>query len=352
MRRSLSIIGLVLLTFAGFGAEKVLEFRDMKPGITPLGFRSVLGGTGQPGEWKISTDEVPSLLAPLTPDAPSGYKQPVLAQVSRDRTDERFPMLVYEDETFGDFTLTTRFKIVDGQAEQMAGIAFRLQDEKNYYYIRASALGGTFYFFKIADGQRFGPIGNKVAISKGVWHDLSIECKGSRIRALLNGKEAIPWLDDPSFAAGKIAFWTKSDSVSHFGDTQISYKPKEILAQTLVNDALKKYPRLLGLKIYAATTNDAPMKVVGSMNTKEVGEVAPKEAEEVLIRDRGYFLGKGRDSVAVTVPLRDSNGEKVAAVRVIMQTFLGQTEKNALVRAMPVVKDMESRIRSRNDLIQ
>jgi hypothetical protein len=352
MRCSLCLFGLALLVCGLSGAEKHFDFRDLKPGTTPPGFQSILMGAGPPGEWKIVMDDVPSLLTPLTPGAGSGYKQGVVAQLSRDRTDERFPMLMYNDEAFGDFTLATRFKIVSGEAEQMAGIAFRMLDEKNYYYIRASALGGTFYFFKIVNGQRIGPIGNNLPIARGVWQDLVIECKGSRIHALLNGKEAIPWLDDTTFTAGRIAFWTKSDSVTHFGDTQITYKPKEILAQTLVSDAVKKYPRLLGLKIYAAVTNDAPMKVVGSMDKAELGEIAPREAEELLMRDRGYFLGKGHHSVAVTVPLRDSNGEKIGAVRVIMQTFLGQTEKNALVRAMPVVKEMESRIRSRDDLVQ
>ena len=64
--------------------------------------------------------------------APSAGKRPVLAQLSKERTDEHFPMLVYEGETFGDFKLTTQFKIADGKDEQMAGIAFRIQDEKNY----------------------------------------------------------------------------------------------------------------------------------------------------------------------------------------------------------------------------
>jgi hypothetical protein len=334
------------------GAEKVIDFRDAKLNEAPAGFRSTLAGSGEPGIWKIVSDEFTPILAPVLPTTRSGYKVPVLAQVSRDRTDERFPMLIYEEESFGDFTLTTRFKIVDGQAEQMAGIAFRMQDDKNYYYIRASALGGTFYFLKIVNGERFGPIGNKVSIAKGVWHDLTIECKGSRIHALLNGKETIPWLDDPSFTSGKIAFWTKSDSVTHFAETRITYEPTEVLAQTLVRDAVKKYPRLLGLNIFAAPTNSFPMKVVGSMDPKELGQIAPREAEELMLRDQGYFYGKGRNSVTVTLPLRDSNGEKVASVRVVMRTFPGQTEKNALVRATPVVKEMESRIRSLNDLVQ
>jgi len=352
MQRGILILALLYSSAGLFAADKVFDFKETKGGAVPPGFRPILAGTGRPGEWRVVTDVVPSILGPLTPNAAAGYKQPVLAQVSRDRTDERFPILVYDEETFGDFTLTTRFKIVEGQVEQMAGIAFRMQDEKNYYYIRASALGGTFYFLKILNGERIGPIGNRVPIEKGVWHEMTIECKGTRVRALLNGKETIPWLDDPTFSAGKIGFWTKSDSVTHFADTRITYKPRETLAQTLVKDAMKKYPRLVGLQIYASETNAAPMKVVASLDTKEVGQTAPREAQEVLLREKGYFYGKTRDSVAVTVPLRDSNGEKVASVRVMMKSFPGQTEKNALIRAMPVVKDMESRVRSLDDLTQ
>jgi hypothetical protein len=333
------------------GAEKIFDFRTEKLDEAPGGFRATLAGGGKPGDWRIIQDEVPSLLAPLSPKAPGGGKQPVLAQLSQDRTDERFPMLVYEGETFADFALTTRFKIVDGTAEQMAGIVFRLQDEKNYYYIRASALGSTFYFFKIVDGQRAAPIGNKVSIPKGVWHEMTIECKGTRIRGLLNGKEMIPWLDDKSFASGKLGFWTKSDAVSYFADTTVVYRPRETLAQILVKDAIKKYPRLQGLKIYAPAGDNQPLQVVASLDPEEVGLSAPKEAGEVLEK-RGYYYGRGSGEVMLTLPLHDNNGDKVAAVRVVMKTFLGQTEKNALARAMPVVKGMETRIQTAKDLTQ
>jgi len=347
-----AIAWIVLLScWAVHGAELVFDFRDDKVGETPKGFRSTLAGSGKPGDWKVLLDDVPSILAPLSPNAPSAGKRPVLGQLSRERTDEHFPILVYEGETFNDFTLATQFKIVDGKDEQMAGIAFRIKDEKNYYYVRASALGNTFNFFKIVDGQRKAPVGNKVEIRKGVWHQMTIECKGTRIRALLNGKEVIPALDDPTFSSGKIGFWTKSDAVSYFGTTTITYKPKETLAQTLVKDSFTKYPRLLGLKIYAPMAEDGLMQTVASLNPQEVGQPAPKEATEVLTQ-RGYYYGKNSDQVVLTLPLHDSNGEKVAAVRVVMKTFLGQTENNAVARALPVVKGMENRIQTLKDLIQ
>ena len=56
--------------------------------------------------------------------------------------------------------------------------------------------------------------------------------------------------------------------------------------------------------------------------------------------------------MSVVMPLRDRNGDPVAAVRVIMKTFAGQTEQNAMARAMPVVKEMQNRIISLQDLAQ
>jgi hypothetical protein len=54
----------------------------------------------------------------------------------------------------------------------------------------------------------------------------------------------------------------------------------------------------------------------------------------------------------VTMPLRDRNGETVGAVRLSMTTFLGQTERNALARALPIVKSMEARIISAKELLR
>jgi hypothetical protein len=72
----------------------------------------------------------------------------VLAQTSKDQTDERFPILIYDGEIFQDFKLTTRFKIVGGMAEQMAGVVFRFQNASNFYVVRASALGHNVRFYK------------------------------------------------------------------------------------------------------------------------------------------------------------------------------------------------------------
>lgn len=352
MKRLFLIFMVVILALEGAGAaELVFDFAGTPAGGIPKGFRSFLGGTGEAGKWEVQFVEVPSLFAPLSPLATSNNRQAVLTQVSRDQTDERFPMLVYEDEVFGDFTFTTKFKLVSGEKEQMAGVAFRWQDARNYCYVRASGLGGTIYFYEVVDGVRRPPVGNKIDVSTNAWHELTVENIGSQVRVLFNRKEVIPPLQTKVFPMGKVGFWTKSDSLTCFFEARLDYKPRVILAQKLVEDTLRKYPRIVEMSIAAPTNSGSPPRIIASMKLDEVGRTAPTETADVIANRRIYY-GKNSGTVAVTLPLRDCNGEPAAAVRLVLKSFPGQTEKNAIARATPIVKSLEPRVQRAADLLQ
>jgi hypothetical protein len=338
------------LAFAGsaVAAELVFDFSAVPAKQIPPGFTNLVAGKGRPGDWRVIMDEFPSALPSLNEKTPAMTQRSVLGQFSIEVTDEHFPILLYDRENFTDFTLTTKFKLVDGVVEQMAGIVFRVQDEKNFYVIRASGSGNNVRFYKMVAGLRSPPIGPELPVPRGVWHELKIDCQGNRIRAWLNGQEAIPPLTDTSFVAGKVGFWTKSDAISYFTDTKIIYTPRETLAQILVRDTVTKNPRLVGLKIYLFDEQGEP-RVVASQDPKEVG-TAGGEAEKKAISGGKIFYGKGKETVAVVQPLRDRNGEPIAAVRVTMKSFAGQTEQSALQRALPIVKNMQSRVRTLSEL--
>jgi hypothetical protein len=335
-----------------FGAELTFDFSSLPLDSSPTNFVSKVGGEGKPGEWKIVADEVPSALAPLSPNAPKTSKRFVLGQLAKETTEEHFPMFIFSPESFGDFALTTRFKCVSGSVDQMAGIAFRVQDEKNYYIVRASSSGNSFRFYKVINGVRGQPFGPQIEIPSGVWHEMSIECKGTQIRCLLDGKELIPALTDDSFSAGKFAFWTKSDSVSYFADTKITYIPRVPLAQTIVREIMKDNPRLLGLTISGKSNNGTDqLRVLASNDEKQIGEPGLK-GEELVMTERKPFYAKTKKTVSTIMPLRDRNGETVAVVHITMKPFPGQTEANAFSRAIPIVKMIESRIVAAKDLSQ
>ncbi|MBI5800751.1 MAG: DUF1080 domain-containing protein [Verrucomicrobia bacterium] len=335
------------------GAQRLFDFSAMPEGKTPTGFVSVLTGSGTPGDWKVVLADAPTAFQPLTGNAPRGGKNGVLAQLSTDMTDERFPGLIFDEEVFGDFTFTTKFRCVDGKVEQMAGVAFRFQDAKNYYVIRASGLGNNVRFYKFVNGDRSAPIGPEIPIARGLWHELTIECRGNQIRCLLNGKEAIPTLTDNSFAFGKLGFWTKSDSVSHFADAKVTYTPRETLAKALVREMFQKKTSISEVVIYMVKGTGQELRVIASRDEQLLGSPGGELEKHVIAKNVMYSgTDKARDLYLVTLPLHDRNGEVVAAVRVEMKPFLGQTEQNAMLRAMPIVKRIEQRFKEAKDLIE
>ncbi|HEU5070080.1 MAG TPA: hypothetical protein VFV96_06680 [Verrucomicrobiae bacterium] len=349
--RIVSALALAALCVTARATEKHFNFSELPAGSRPKGFSSLVSGSGQPGDWQIVLDEVPPLLAPLTPQAPSVSRHAVLAQLAQDPTDEHFPLLVFDGESFGDFTLSTRLKMVGGKTEQMAGIAFRIQDPTNFYVIRASALGRNVRFYKVVNGLRSVPIGPELDVKTGVWHELKIECRGNSIRADFDGREVIPRLTDTSFTAGKIGFWTKSDAVSYFTDTVITYTPKVPLAQTLVQSIMEKYPRIQALRIYTLAGTNADPTVIASNEPADVGTGGGKYERE-CIQQAKTFYAKTQGHVEIVKPLRDRNGDPIAAVRIHLESFPGQTEENALMRTLPIMKLMQARVQLGRDLAE
>jgi len=95
----------------------------------------------------------------------------------------------------------------------------------------------------------------------------------------------------------------------------------------------------------------AKLEVIGSNNEKEIGQAGGRAEQDVLDRGTMYYA-KGKESVSVTLPLRYRNGNPAAAVCVVMKSFPGQTEQNAIVRAMPIVKEMQARVQTAGELTQ
>lgn len=331
-----------------FAAELNLSFGQTPLNSAPVGFKPLLAGGGRPGAWSVIQAEVESGMLLLSQEAPRTAVKAVLTQTELDPTDERFPMLAYDKMEFEDFTLTTHLRILGGHVEQMAGIAFRLQDAENFYVVRVSALGQNLRFYKVAAGIRGRLIGPSLTIATNKWYELTVQCKGNEIVCRLNGSQVMPPLQDMSFARGKIAFWTKSDSVCQFDGAHISYTPTVSLSTQLVAAALKQYSRVLDLRLYTLTPDAKAVKVVAGKNSEDVGLLGGT-AEMGAIQNGNMYVGKDQGTVTVVMPIRDRNGDPVAAARVVMDSFPGQTDNNALVRARPIMKFMNDMVESSQD---
>jgi hypothetical protein len=164
---------------------------------------------GRSGEWTVVADA----------SAEGGR---AIAQVSRDKTGYRFPLAIYKRFSGRDVEVSVRFKPVAGTVDQAGGIAVRLQTADDYYVVRANALEGNVRFYRVVKGQREQLHGADLKVASDRWHTLGCEPKGTASPFLLMaGRCSRP--EDNTFAGpGKVALWTKADSVTHFDTIAIT----------------------------------------------------------------------------------------------------------------------------------
>ncbi len=130
-----------------------------------------------------------------------------------------FPALSLGEAVFSDVALTARFKPISGYEDQAAGLLFRIQDQDNYYILRANALENNVNFYNYAGGRRSSLKEAKAQVPSGQWQELRVEAVGNRFRGFLNGQQVVEVADD-TYQAGQIGLWTKADSVTCFDDVE------------------------------------------------------------------------------------------------------------------------------------
>ncbi|WP_408902574.1 hypothetical protein [Methylobacterium radiotolerans] len=194
MRRVIAAAAVLLALSALAGPA----WSDALPGYEPM-----QTGPGIPGQWKMVEDA----------DATGGR---VIEQSSDDPTDDRFPLLIRMATAPADVTVRVRIKPVSGAVDQAGGLAVRLIDRNNYYLVRANALEGNVRFYKVVAGRRVQLAGVDVPVASGVWHDLAVTVRDDRFTVSFDGRDLFSATDATIVTPGKVAFWTKADSVTRF----------------------------------------------------------------------------------------------------------------------------------------
>lgn len=197
---------------AAAGETLSYGFDSDTAGHLPAGFHTALTGRGTPGRWEVAADT----------SAPS--KPNVLAQLSTDRTDYRFPLAILDAAAFRDLDLRVTFKAISGTVDQGAGLVFRLQDANNYYVVRANALENNVNLYRVVDGRRREIAGAALRVSSGAWHEIRVEAAGDRITCDFEGVRRIETTDRTFTGPGKVGMWTKADSVIYFDTFHVAAK--------------------------------------------------------------------------------------------------------------------------------
>ena len=186
-----------------------IDTSAMQPSGEPEDFTFGRTGQGEGGKWTVVAD--------LT-----AAKGRAIAQISKDRTDYRFPIAVYKPFLGKNLAISVRFKPIAGTVDEAGGVALRLLTPDDYYVARANALEDNVRFYRMVKGSRQQIAGANIKVSANQWHTLALKAEGDRFTVSFDGKALISAQDGTFPDAGKVALWTKADSVTYFDTISIT----------------------------------------------------------------------------------------------------------------------------------
>jgi hypothetical protein len=186
-----------------------IDISRMAPGLAPDGFTFWRTGDGDIGEWLVLKD-------------PTAIGGQAIAQTSKDLTDYRFPLAVYKLVSAENIDVVVRFKPVDGKVDQAGGIVVRLTTPDDYYVVRANALEDNVGFYRVVKGRREQIKGADTRVASNEWHTLGLRAEGDRFTISFDGKQLFTAEDNTFAGPGKVALWTKADSVTYFDTISIT----------------------------------------------------------------------------------------------------------------------------------
>jgi hypothetical protein len=205
------IAGARLGAFAQGGAT-MIAIDKMEVGAPPADFESGRTGQGGAARWMVVADS----------SAAGGR---AIEQTSTDKTDYRFPLAIYRPFTTVNVDVTLRFKPVAGTVDQAGGIAVRLSTPDDYYVVRANALEDNVRFYRVVKGRREQLAGTDSKVSANTWHTHGLRAEGDKFTVTFDGKTLYTATDRTFTGAGRVALWTKADSVTRFDSIAIKTLP-------------------------------------------------------------------------------------------------------------------------------
>jgi hypothetical protein len=158
------------------------------------------------GHWEIAAD---------------GADRMVVADARKWKTEPAttpFPLAAVRGVAgFSEGVLRVQFKLVGGESDQTGGIAFGMTPQNEYYYARYNTKDGNVALWQFVNGDRKRILDgtDHLQLPLGMWHELKVEVRGTKVIAIVNEKLRLEHTL-PGPISGRVGFWTKRDSISAF----------------------------------------------------------------------------------------------------------------------------------------
>jgi hypothetical protein len=135
-----------------------------------------------------------------------------------------FPYAVAQQvPEFQNGEISMRFKLIDGQLDQCAGILFNLKPNGNYLTVRFNGKEDNLVLWTFKEGKRsFVKKGSEdVPLELKKWYTMKIAVKGTQLKGYLNGQLLLEYTM-PEPVSGKVGLWSKTDSVIYYDDFTVT----------------------------------------------------------------------------------------------------------------------------------
>jgi hypothetical protein len=209
---AIAFVTCTAMTARAQDAATNIEIGKNEIGAPPGEFELPTLGDGRQGLWTVVRDAT----------AKTGI---AIEQAGVQTTEERFPLAIYRPVSLKNAEIRLRLNATGGKSDQGGGVAVRLSSPQNYYLVQLDALRDRVLFSRVSNGASEEIVGIDVDIASHSWHTLTVRAKDDEFVVSLDGIWVFTGFDKALSQAGRIALWTKGDSVTRFDQIEIAPLP-------------------------------------------------------------------------------------------------------------------------------
>jgi hypothetical protein len=139
--------------------------------------------------------------------------------------EDRFPLAIYRPASLKNAEISLRLNAAGGKSDRGGGVAVRLSSPQDYYLVQLDALRDRVLFSLVSHGASEEIVAVDADIASHSWHTLTVRARDNEFTVSLDGIWVFTGFDKTLSQAGRIALWTKGDSVTRFDSIAITPFP-------------------------------------------------------------------------------------------------------------------------------
>jgi hypothetical protein len=120
-----------------------------------------------------------------------------------------------------DVKAVTRCKVATGRDASACGIVFRFRDEANHHLARLDFVERRIVVSIVSGGIEREISAAAARVEIGTWQELTVEARGSHLRASCNGRDVVEIDDATSATRGGVGLWVPGAGEAYFDDLAI-----------------------------------------------------------------------------------------------------------------------------------